>query len=76
MAYATNTRATGSSTGSGFGQRFTAFRAAMADRYARNRVYRTTVTELSALTDRELADLGINRSMIGSIAADAAHGVK
>lgn len=50
---------------------FTAqFRAAME----RRRVYNQTVKELSALNGRELADLGIHRSMIRQIALDAANG--
>lgn len=36
------------------------------------RLYRTTVNELSQLTDRELSDLGINRFDIPAIAWDAA----
>lgn len=35
------------------------------------RSYRRTVTELSALTNRELNDLGINRSDIPSVARRA-----
>ncbi len=51
---------------------FTAFGARM-EQY---RTYRRTVNELTSLSDRELADLGINRSMIGSIATDAAYGAR
>lgn len=43
-------------------------------RYAQYRAYRLTVTELSGLDDRSLADLGINRSMISSIASEGAYG--
>lgn len=42
--------------------------------YANWRTYRRTVIELNQLTNRELADLGINRSMIRSIAIEAAYG--
>lgn len=42
---------------------------------ARRRVYRTTVNELRALSNRELADLGLHRSMIKRIALDAANEV-
>ncbi|SDC34000.1 DUF1127 domain-containing protein [Ruegeria marina] len=45
--------------------------AAMA-RFARYRVYRETVNELSSLSGRELADLGLHRSMIKRIALQAA----
>ncbi|CAM8662832.1 Protein of unknown function DUF1127 [Paracoccaceae bacterium] len=40
----------------------------------RHRVYLQTVTELNALTDRELADLGLHRLMIPAVAKDAAYG--
>jgi uncharacterized protein YjiS (DUF1127 family) len=38
------------------------------------RVYLRTVSELTALTDRELADLGISRLGIAEIAHEAAYG--
>jgi uncharacterized protein YjiS (DUF1127 family) len=38
------------------------------------RVYSQTVAELNALTDRELADLGISRLGIAEIAREAAYG--
>ncbi|SDF19973.1 DUF1127 domain-containing protein [Limimaricola pyoseonensis] len=44
------------------------FRAALE----RNRVYRQTQRELSLLSDRDLADLGLHRSQINQIAAEAA----
>lgn len=37
-----------------------------------HRIERTTFNELSQLTDRDLADLGIHRSQIREIARDAA----
>lgn len=40
----------------------------------RRAIYRRTVRELNDLTNRDLDDLGINRSMISSIAHDAAWG--
>lgn len=40
----------------------------------RNRVFRQTLKELNALTNRELADLGISRSMITRVAQEAAYG--
>lgn len=39
-------------------------------KYAQQKAYRLTVKELSALTDRELSDIGINRSMIHSVAME------
>jgi uncharacterized protein YjiS (DUF1127 family) len=40
----------------------------------RRRVYVQTVTELNALSDRDLADLGLHRLMISSVAKEAAYG--
>ena len=56
----------------GFGQRITAFveRARQARR-ARV-IYRETYEELSALSDRDLADLGIARISIRDVALEAA----
>lgn len=42
-------------------------------RFARRKVYRDTLNELRALSDRELMDLGINRANMRSIAYDAAY---
>ena len=39
---------------------------------ARRKVYNKTYSELSAMTDHDLADIGINRLMIEDIAARAA----
>ena len=44
------------------------------DVLARRRVYRKTYHELSMLTDRDLADLGIPRSNIRRLALEAAYG--
>ncbi len=43
----------------------------VATKFARIRLYRETVSELSGLTDRELADLGLHRSMIRGLALQA-----
>ncbi len=40
-------------------------------RFARRRIYRQTVNELSALSNRDLADLGLHRSMIRRLAKQA-----
>ena len=70
MAYATETRAAG---GSLF-HKFATFRANVADRFARYQVYRETFVELSALTDRDLMDLGLARGDVHRVASDAAYG--
>jgi len=51
--------------------RLSTLRNDIAARYARHRVYRTTMAELNALSDRDLDDLGISRSMIRGIAREA-----
>ena len=43
-------------------------------RHAQYRVYRRTFDELNRLSVRELDDLGLNRSMLRSIAWEAAYG--
>ncbi|MFN7224012.1 MAG: DUF1127 domain-containing protein [Paracoccaceae bacterium] len=40
----------------------------------RRRVFKQTVRELQALSNRELADLGIHRAMISRVANEAAYG--
>lgn len=40
----------------------------------RRRVYLQTLSELTALSDRDLIDLGLHRSMISAVAKDAAYG--
>lgn len=45
---------------------------AARSRFAEHRIYRQTVNELSTLSGRELADLGLHRSMIKRVAMQAA----
>lgn len=59
---------------SGIRGRLTTFFAGIQENRARNAVYRQTIRELNALTERDLADLGIHRSMITRIAREAAFG--
>ncbi|MCA0043071.1 DUF1127 domain-containing protein [Celeribacter litoreus] len=44
------------------------------ERFARYRVYRETTLELSGLSDRDLADLGLSRATIKAVAYEAAYG--
>lgn len=68
MAYATqHTAAHGITT------RLAAVAADIADRIARRRVYRRTLNELTRLTGRELADLGLHRSQLNQVAYEAAY---
>lgn len=48
--------------------------ARLQEARARRAVYRQTVNELSNLSNRDLDDLGIHRSMITRIASEAAWG--
>jgi len=68
MAVATNSTALKSNPANGLSALFEAART----RFARYRMYRQTVNELSALSNRELADLGLHRSMIRRLAMQAA----
>jgi uncharacterized protein YjiS (DUF1127 family) len=54
--------------------RISTFFEGLRESHNRYRVYRQTVRELSVLSDRELNDLGIHRSMLDSIAIEAAYG--
>lgn len=46
--------------------------ASLRDALRRRSTYVTVRNELSALTDRELEDIGLHRMMIAEIAAEAA----
>lgn len=54
--------------------RFPGFLADVKAMLARRAIYNQTVRELDALTNRELADLGIDRSEISALAREAAYG--
>ena len=56
------------------GVKLTDLRARLSETFAKRKIYNTTFRELDRLTDRELADLGIARSLIRQIAYDAAYG--
>lgn len=47
----------------------------MRDALAKRKVYRATFYEISALTDRDLKDLGIARSNIKRLSLEAAYGL-
>ncbi len=51
---------------------FEALRLRMADKTRRAHAYRQTYRQLEAMTDRELADIGISRLQIAEIAEEAA----
>lgn len=60
--------------GSTLGQRFAKLRSHYAASAAQRKVYRDTLRELEGLTDRDLADLGMHRANIKSVAYQAAYG--
>ena len=70
MAYVNSTRSLNISIADRFGNLAKSVKLALH----RRRLFNRTVRELSALSDRELADLGIHASMIKQIAAEAAYG--
>lgn len=69
MAYANEAR-----TQISFAARLGEIAALIKEHRRARRVYRETLAELSALNARELMDLGIDRTMIRSIATEAAYG--
>ncbi|MDX1743074.1 MAG: DUF1127 domain-containing protein [Ruegeria sp.] len=68
MAAATHQTALKGAPGTGLHSLVDAAKA----RFVRYRIYRRTVNELSVLSNRELADLGLHRSMIRRMAMQAA----
>lgn len=56
-------------------ERLVEMRANLAERFARYRIYRQTLTELSSLSDRDLDDLGIRRADVYNIAMDSSRRV-
>lgn len=56
-----------------FADKLSAIWARLLEAQAKRAVYSRTVHELSALSSRELRDLGVHRSMIRSIAHEAAY---
>jgi uncharacterized protein YjiS (DUF1127 family) len=70
MAYVNTSRAASLS----LADRFPGVIASVKAALARRAVYMQTVRELDALTDRELADLGMSRLEIPALAREAAYG--
>lgn len=70
MAYFSSNRAQSIS----LGVRLAEIRDTAVAAYGNWRVYRRTLNELRELSVREMADLGINPSMIRRIALEAAYG--
>ena len=71
MTYTTHTdRAL---SGTSIWHRLSDLRVNLAERRAQDRVYRATVNELSAMSDRDLTDVGVHRADIETIAQEAAY---
>ena len=69
MAYATHhdrARTLGS-----IGQSLSNLMADLAQGLTQHRAYRSTLKELSTLSDHELADIGLHRASIGDVARSA-----
>lgn len=60
--------------GASFWQRLSDQKARLAERQAQRQAFRRTVSELSAMSDRDLTDIGIDRADIRVIAQEAAYG--
>jgi uncharacterized protein YjiS (DUF1127 family) len=48
-------------------------RADLSERATKYRLYRETLNELNALTDRDLYDLGLHRAILADVAREAAY---
>ena len=72
MAYASTTPT--ARTGETLGQMINRWAAEFGAWTERRKVYRTTFSELSRLTDRDLRDLGLIRADIRRVAMEAAYG--
>lgn len=70
MAYANSSRAVSISLSDRLAATVSVVRAAIQ----RRRVYEQTLRELRSLSDRDLSDLGISRSVITMVAHEAAYG--
>ncbi|MFU8882979.1 MAG: DUF1127 domain-containing protein [Rhodobacterales bacterium] len=82
MAYASDARlaqpraAQAGFFGTGFVGKWQAIATDLSERYARYRVFRDTVNDLAILPTSVLADMGLNRSQIRSVAYEYAYGQK
>jgi uncharacterized protein YjiS (DUF1127 family) len=77
MAYTTDARlAQPRAAQTGAAGKLQALVAELSQRYARYRVFRDTVNDLAILPDSVLADMGMNRSQIRSVAYEYAYGAK
>lgn len=71
MAFASTTH----TAGFGLVDRVAASAQALRHRVESYKVYRSTFNELNALSNRDLTDLGLSRSMIKRVALEAAYDI-
>ena len=64
----------GNTAPSALRDRLNSFAETLQAKLEQRRTFHRTRRELQSLSDRELSDLGINRSLITSIAMEAAYG--
>ena len=74
MAHVTAHNSGHTSAPTGWTATLTSLFTDLGARYARYRVFRTSLAEMQVLSDRELADLGLSRSMLRRAAYEAAYG--
>jgi len=74
MALATHTEGGFFPTLQALALRIADFAAAQQEAAERRKIYRDTLRELESLSGRDLADLGISRASIRSVAWEAANG--
>ncbi|SNR26435.1 DUF1127 domain-containing protein [Puniceibacterium sediminis] len=70
MAYATNIHTAPQDAAA---SRFSAIVHTLRTGLAKRKLYRNTLDELQSLNDRELADLGLHRSILRRVAYEAAY---
>jgi uncharacterized protein YjiS (DUF1127 family) len=56
-------------------ERLSELRVSVAEHRAQHRAYRSTLAQLSAMSNRDLTDIGIHPADIDRIAREAAYGV-
>jgi uncharacterized protein YjiS (DUF1127 family) len=74
MAFVASTTSTSAATGLGLGHRLADIGKDLVCAWRAHRVYRQTLLELQALSERELVDLGLKASELRTVALEAAYG--
>ena len=74
MAFVASTTSTSAASGLGLGHRLADICKDLVCAWRAHRVYRQTLLELQALSERELVDLGLKASELRTVALEAAYG--